>query len=139
MIQLTKKRVFWSIIALGLAARFYGIALPLVDSHQMRQAQTAMMARNLFQDGLNIFCTRIDCFGTSRSCVIMEFPLMQALCAVLYHAFGVREIIGRLVSILFSLGAMFAMYGLACRFLSSRGALWALALYAFSPMNIFFS
>ena len=56
-----------------------------------------------------------------------------------YYLFGVHVIIGRLVSLLFSVGAMFFMYGLARRFLSKIPALSALALYAFSPMNIFFS
>jgi 4-amino-4-deoxy-L-arabinose transferase-like glycosyltransferase len=127
------------IVLIGFAMRLYGINLPLVDSHQIRQAQTAMVARNLFQDNMNIFRTRLDFFGNVPGYIIMEFPLMHAISALLYYLFGVQEIIGRLVSVAFSIGAMLLMYGLARRFLSVKGAFAALALYALSPMNIYFS
>jgi len=136
-------RYKWVILAvvvlLGLAIRLHGINLPLVESHQIRQAQTAMMARNLYDDNMNIFRTRLDIFGNLPGYIIMEFPLMHGITALLYYLFGVHEMIGRLVSVAFSVGAMFLMYGLARRFLSRAGALAALTLYVFSPMNIFFS
>lgn len=127
------------IVLLGLAIRLYEINLPLVESHQIRQTQTAMMARNLYEDGMNIFRTRLDIFGNMPGYLIMEFPLMHGISALLYYLFGVHEIIGRLVSVVFSVGAMFLMYGLARKFLSVAGTFAALALYVFSPMNIFFS
>ena len=127
------------IVILGIAMRLYGINLPLVDSHQIRQAQTAMMTRNLYEDNMNIFRTRLDFFGNVPGYIIMEFPLMHAITALLYYLFGVHEVIGRLVSVVFSVGAMFLMYGLARQFLSRVGAFAALVLYVFSPMNIFFS
>jgi 4-amino-4-deoxy-L-arabinose transferase-like glycosyltransferase len=126
-------------VLLGLAVRLYGINLPLVDSHQVRQAQTAMVARNLYEDKMNILRTRLDFFGNVPGHVIMEFPLMHAITALLYYFFGVHEIIGRLVSVAFSVGAICLMYGLARQFLSAPGFFAALLLYTFSPMNIFFS
>ena len=66
-----------SIVFLGLVIRLYGINLPLVDSHQVRQAQTAMMARNLYEDNMNIFRPRLDFFGNVPGYIIMEFPLMH--------------------------------------------------------------
>ena len=131
--------ILMAIVLLGLALRLYGIDLPLTDSHQIRQAQTAMMTRNLYEDGMNMFLTRLDFFGNNPGYIIMEFPLMHEITAGLYHFFGVHEILGRLVSVIFSVGAMFLMYGLARQFLAVGGALAALALYTFSPMNIFFS
>lgn len=127
------------VVLLGLAIRLYGISLPLLDSHQGRQTLTAMMARNLYEDNINIFCTRLDIFGNRPGYIIMEFPLMHSITALLYTLFGVHDIIGRLVSVAFSMGAMFLMYCLARKFLSIIGAFAALSLYAFSPMNIFFS
>lgn len=127
------------VVLLGLSIRLYGVSSPLVDSHQIRQAQTAMMTRNLYDDNMNIFRTRLDFFGNVPGHIIMEFPLMHGITALLYYVFGVHETIGRLVSVAFSVGAMFLMYGLARQFLPVIGALAALALYVFSPMNIFFS
>jgi len=134
-----EKNVLWVFVLLGLAVRLYGINSPLVDSHQIRQAQTAMMARNLYEDHMDIFHTRLDFFGNVPGYIILEFPLMHGITALLYNVFGVHEIIGRLVSVGFSVGAMILMYGLARQFLSAPGAFAALALYAFSPMNIYFS
>ena len=134
-----KWTILMVIVFLGVAVRLYGINLPLVDSHQIRQAQTAMMTRNLYDDNLNIFRTRLDFLGNIPGYVIMEFPLMHGITASLYYIFGVHESIGRLVSVMFSVGAMFLIYGLARRFLTKIGAFAALVLYTFSPMNIFFS
>jgi len=134
-----KRVILILIVLLGLVMRLYGINMPLVDSHQVRQAQTAMMARNLYEDNMNIFRTRLDVFGNQPGYIILEFPLMHAITALLYYLFGVQDIIGRLVSVAFSVGAMFLMYGLARQFLSVVGAFAALILYVFSPMNIFFS
>lgn len=127
------------IVALGLAIRLYGITLPFLDSHAEREAQVAMVARNLYRDRMNILCTRLDIFGNGSGCAVFEFPIVHALAALLYYAFGEHEIIGRLVSVAFSVAAMFVMYGLARRFLPPLPALAALGLYTFSPMNIYFS
>ena len=127
------------IILIGLALRLYGITLPLVDSHHQRQAQTAMVARNLYENGMNIFYPQYDIFGNSPGYAILEFPLLNTLTALLYFVFGVHEIIGRLIAVAFSIGAMFLMHRLARRLLPPGPALATMAAYALSPMNIYFS
>ena len=127
------------IIAVGLALRLYAIDSPFLDSHAERQAQVAMVARNLYHDGMNILCTRLDIFGNGSGCAIFEFPVVHGLAALLYYVFGEHEIIGRLVCVAFSVAAMLVMYRLARRFLPPLPALSALALYTFSPINIYFS
>lgn len=134
-----ERAIVLTVVVIGLLLRLYGLTLPLIESHQVRQAQTAMMTRNLYEDHMDILHTRLDFFGNVPGYIIMEFPLMHTITALLYNCFGVHEILGRLVSIAFSIGAMFLFYGLASQFLSVLGALSALILYAFSPMNIFFS
>lgn len=129
-----EKRALFIIILLGLIARLYGIASPLVDALQIKQAHTAMIARNLFYDGMNILCTRFDHI---KGCIGLEFPLMHSIAASMYYIFGVHEIFGRLINVVFSMGAMFAMYGLARQFLSKSAALVALGLFVFSPTNIY--
>jgi len=139
MCQKHERAILGFIVGLGLAFRLYGINAPLVDSHQIRQAQTAMMTRNLYEDNMNVFRTRLDFFGNSPGYVLMEFPLMHGITALLYYLFGVHEMIGRLVNVGFSIGAMFLMYGLARKFLSHFGSMATLALYTMSPFNIYFS
>lgn len=132
--------IFYSIIVVvSVLLRLYGITLPLIESHQLRQAQTADMTRNLYYDKMDIFHTRVNCAGDGAKPAILEFPLMHGITALTYYIFGVQEIIGRLVSILFSIGALLLMYGLARQFLNVVASLAAMGLYGFSPINIFFS
>jgi len=97
------------------------------------------VARNLYTDNMNILCTQIDVFGKSPGCTIYEFPIVHSLAALLYYVFGIHDIIGRLLSVAFSVGALFLMHRLARLFLPSFPALGATTLYALSPTNIYFS
>ena len=133
------RSIFYGIIVIACLLRLYGITLPLIESHQLRQAQTADVARNLYYDKMDIFHTRMSFIGDGVKPAILEFPLMHGITALAYYVFGVHEIIGRIVSILFSIGALLVMYGLARQFLSVPASLAAMGLYGLSPMNIFFS
>lgn len=139
-LRLTKyRKIFYAIIVVSVLLRLYGITLPLIESHQLRQAQTADVARNLYYDKMDIFHTRMNFAGDGAKPAVLEFPLMHGITALTYYVFGVHEIIGRIVSILFSIGALLFMYGLARQFLSVAASLAAMGLYGLSPMNIFFS
>ncbi|MBI4454644.1 MAG: glycosyltransferase family 39 protein [Acidobacteria bacterium] len=134
-----ERAVLIAVILLGLTLRLYGVTLPLTDSHHQRQAQTAMVTRNLFENHMNIFYTQYDIYGNSPGYAILEFPLLNALVALMYTLFGVHEMIGRLATVAFSVGAMLLMHRLASRFFQPGPALAATAMYALSPMNIYFS
>lgn len=123
-----------AIITLGLMLRLYGVDLPLLDALQIKQTHVAMIARNLFYDGMNVFCTRLDHYG---GCFILEFPIMHSITALLYYIFGIHEVVGRMVNVTFSLGAMLVMYGLARQFLSWYSAMGALIIFVISPINIY--
>src|SRR5688572_4535288 len=59
----------------ALVVRLYGVTSPLVDSLHQRQTQTAMVARNLYRDGLKVWMTRYDHMGFDDGYAILEFPL----------------------------------------------------------------
>jgi hypothetical protein len=132
-------QILLAILAIGLGLRLVGIGLPFLDSMAQRQAQDAMVARNLYHDGMTLWCPRLDIFGVSTGCTVLEFPLVPGLAALLYYAFGEHAMIGRLVSVAFWVATMPLMVRLARRFLPPVPALSAIALYTLSPMNIYFS
>ena len=70
--------------------------------------------------------------------VSMEFPLLQWIAAVLFRQFGEREIICRLLSIVFSLATVAGLYGLANAVWGRAVARGAAFLFAISPSAIFF-
>ena len=99
---------------------------------------TLDVARNFAEQSLNILYPRVNWGGAGDPVVSMEFPLLQWIAAVLFRQFGEREIICRLLSIVFSLATVAGLYGLANDRLGRAVARGAAFLYAISPSAIFF-
>ena len=67
------------------------------DGWNLRQAQTAIMTRNIFFDNFNIFPTRLTFFAPFEGKVILEFPIIHLLTAASYKFFSISEINGRIL------------------------------------------
>ncbi|MEU7817543.1 glycosyltransferase family 39 protein [Pseudonocardia sp. NPDC049154] len=98
-----------------------------------RQSDTASMARNYAEHGLNLFMPQINWGGNGPGYVESELPIMPWLTGILYTLFGDHEFLGRLVSLVFMLLATAAFWGLAKRILPPTAARWALIAWAVSP------
>jgi hypothetical protein len=98
-----------------------------------RQSDTATIARNFAENGMQLFFPQIDWGGAGPGYVETELPLMPWLSAALYPVFGEHAFLGRLVSLAFMLVATAAFWGLARRLLPSDAARWALIAFAVSP------
>ena len=134
-----RQTILWVLILIAFAGRLYSVSAPLTDGGQERQTQVASIARNLFRENLNVLYPRMDSFAPEPGYVTLEFPLQPALMAVAYHVFGIHDVIGRLITIAFSMGSVIFMYLLASRFfLPSSTALAVTAIYALTPMSIYF-
>ena len=70
--------------------------------------------------------------------VILEFPLYQAISALLYRIFYPDVITARLFAILCGLLSIVFVYRLTRKYLDEQSALFASFFYAFMPLNIFF-
>ncbi len=68
------------------------------DGYNLRQAQTAIMTRNIFYDGFNIFPTRLTFFAPLKGNIILEFPFIHFLTALTYKI-SFSEINGRLLNL----------------------------------------
>ncbi|MBI2902353.1 MAG: glycosyltransferase family 39 protein [Candidatus Methylomirabilis oxyfera] len=131
-----------AILILGVALRLHHITKPLGDHHSWRQTQTAMIAANLYLDGLNLWSPRVDFYCTEMcsetGLLVLEFPLYNALVALLYKIFGLHEFVGRLVSIAFSTLAALLLYRLARRISGPPVALFAAMYFVLSPISVFY-
>jgi hypothetical protein len=131
-----------AVLILSVALRLHHVGKPLSDHHSWRQTQTAMIAANLYRDGFNLWSPRVDFYCTEvcseSGLLVLEFPLYNALVAVLYKVFGLREFAGRLVSIIFSTLAALLLYRLAKRILGPDAALVAAAFFVVSPISVFY-
>jgi len=134
--------LLFAILILGVVLRLHHITKPLGDHHSWRQTQTAMIAANLYRDGLNLWSPRVDFYCTEvcseTGLLVLEFPLYNALAALLYKIFGLREVLGRLVSIAFSTLATLLLYRLARRICGPHVALFAALFFVLSPISLFY-
>ncbi len=130
----------WLIIALaaGFALRWQYVHLPMAEAHSWRQITNADIARNFTEQSANILYPQVSWGGPKDAYVSMEFPLLQWLAGMLFHVFGVRELVCRVLAILFSLGTVGAIYALGTRLFGAPAGRGAAFLLAISPSFVFF-
>lgn len=133
------KYILFLIVILGTSLRLINISKPLTDWHSWRQTFTAMIARNFYENGYRILYPQIDYAGGNPGYVPLEFPLYQFIVAMLYKVFGVHDYIGKLISIIFSIGTMFFLFKLTKIYYDEKIALYAVSVFAFLPLSIFYS
>jgi 4-amino-4-deoxy-L-arabinose transferase-like glycosyltransferase len=134
------RRYYIYLILLGaLALRLYQIDSPILGYHSWRQADTAAVARNFHEHGYNLFYPQIDWGGNSPGYVETEFQIYPFAVALLYKIFGVRELLGRLLSALLSLVSIYTLYLLVRKIIDERTALWTAIILAIVPLNVYYS
>ncbi|MBT6627325.1 MAG: dolichyl-phosphate-mannose--protein mannosyltransferase, partial [Gemmatimonadetes bacterium] len=134
-------RVLVVILLAGLGLRLVDIGAPLIDQQAWRQTDTAAIARNYLEEGLDRpFYPRVDWRGDTLGYVEMNFPLFPYSVALLYAAAGgVHEWLGRLLAALLSTASAGILYLLCRRTFEDIGvARVAAALYLVVPVSWFF-
>lgn len=142
MLQTYKKEnlILTIIFLIAIAYRLWGITNPLLDFHSWRQSATASVARNFYEEGMNIFKPRLDTIQEGTKALYgIEFQLYPFLVALCYFLFGVHEMIGRLISVLFGIGAMGYLYLLAKKYFGEKTALYSIFFYAVLPMMVYYT
>lgn len=150
MIKFFKNPLVWLLIILviGFILRLYKIDSPVADWHSWRQADTAAVARNFYDDGYNPFFPRGDDMSTISELSrvnnleryrFVEFPIYSSLVALAYFINGaVDERFARIVSILFSLGSAVFLYFIVKRYSTIAHALLSALVFATLPYSIFY-
>ena len=127
------------LIAAGIVVRCYRIADPMLAWHGWRQYDTAAIARNFYEESMNIFYPRVDWRGNSPGYVEAEFQMYTFSVALLYRFLGEHEIVGRVFNILlYSLSAL-VLFCLVRRLAGGTVALGAVFFYSFVPLSLFYT
>jgi len=115
-------RWFWPLL-LGLnfllSAPFF--RLPPASVHVWRQCNTMAVARNFYEESMNILRPRIDRRQATDGVTGMQFPSYEWLVAGSYQLFGFHEFLPRVVNWLISLAGIVAFYYLVRQV---SGAAW---------------
>lgn len=141
--EISKGWRFWGplllIVLLGAVLRFKGIHSPLLDHPGWRQGDTASIARNFATLQYNVLAPQTNYNGPPPNYVELELQIVPFLAATLYKSFGVHEIIGRLITIAFSLGTV-VVIGMFGRWLFSSAIAGLLAAFFFAtfPGSVYY-
>ncbi|MEP6947578.1 MAG: glycosyltransferase family 39 protein [Acidobacteriota bacterium] len=124
------------IIVVFAAASLFRLvdALRPIDRSSWRESDVGSISRNFVREGMNPFYPRIDWRGTGPGYAEMEFPLYPWLIAVTYKLFGFHDVLGRLWSFAFSIGALYLFLKLARESLSEYASIAAFAFFAVNPL-----
>src|SRR6185295_1844726 len=103
------------ILLLGTLLRSQYLHMPMAEAHRWREVFNADIARNFAERSMNIFYPQVNWGGAADPYVGLEFPLMHWIVALAYRSFGEDPIFGRLVSIVFSVATIWAVFALGAR------------------------
>ncbi|TAE57489.1 MAG: phospholipid carrier-dependent glycosyltransferase [Nostocales cyanobacterium] len=134
-----KKSPLIFLITLALSVRLYNINSPIIGIHSWRQADTAAIARNFYENRFNIFYPQIDWGGNSLGYCETEFPIYSFIVAIFYKIFGVHEIFGRLTSVIFSLLTIYFLYKITAKYFNQKTAFWSCFCFAILPLTVYYS
>lgn len=146
-IKVTKLKIFEIffiifIFVLAFILRTYKIDNPVADWHSWRQADTAAVARNFVKEDFNILYPRAQknpsVYYNPKRYFLNEFPLYNAVVAIFYKLFGIKERYARLVSIFVSALSAVLLYYLVKQYSSRITAALTALFYAILPYNIYY-
>lgn len=115
------------------------IHAPFFDSpprgtHVWRQCNTLAVARNFYEEDMNILKPRVDRRGNSDGVTGMQFPSYEFIVACFYKIFGLHDSISRIISFLIFCFGVWMIYELFLQLFSSvfaaSVAAWS---YCWSP------
>lgn len=114
----------------------FGEAIDL--PHDWRQSDTANYIYDFYENGIDLAHPAV-CWMGGHKTVILEFPLPEAVSALLYQAFGPDHRWARLVTLIFFLGASYYLFRIVALIGTRSLARWTVLFYMAMPLGIFYS
>ncbi|EKD25962.1 MAG: dolichyl-phosphate-mannose-protein mannosyltransferase, partial [uncultured bacterium] len=128
------------LIAITLLIRLYCISNPIYDMQYWRQADTASMAKNFYEEGMNIFYPTVNWRGDTKGYVESEFPLYQYTVALIYKIFNkTNDIIGRLLSVFFAIISVLYLYKFTLIIFDYKTAFLSALFYSIAPLSVYYT
>jgi len=131
---------------LAFLLRLYKIDRPLADWHSWRQADTAAVGRNFVKEEFNLLIPKFDDMSKQANGLdnpnryrFVEFPIYNAIIAVIWKITSVQTLYARLTTVLFTLFSTLFLYLIVRKFSSILTAALSAFFFASIPYNIFYS
>jgi len=129
---------FVALVLLLLALRLPHLGGPLDDPHSWRQCDTVTGSREFARHGIDLLHPSVSWLGSHRH-MIYEFPLPEAMAAILHMMFGFNPLWDRLVAFGFFLLSLVWLHRLAREFADSDTARFTTFAYLLLPLGQFYS
>lgn len=108
--------------------------------HQWRQTDSGSIALNYYQFDNNLFTPELHQQFTKNGRTVGEFPIIYYTASKLYHLFGYKEYLFRLLSFFIFVFGGYALYRLCLDIFDAIGiALFSTVLYFSSPITNFYA
>jgi hypothetical protein len=121
--QATVPRWFWPLlIGLNFLLHLPSFQLPPVALHVWRQCNTMAVARNFYEEDMNILKPRVDRRNATDGVTGMQFPSYEWVTAAGYRVLGFHEAWPRVLNWLFYMVGVVAFYGLVKQVSGQAGA-----------------
>lgn len=113
---------------------------PPVGFHLWRQTMGLSVARNFYEEDMNIFKPRVDSRGEHTGITGMEFPIVNYVIALTYKVFGLNNITPRYTILFFSfLAILFSFLFFKEIFQNKFYAFISSFMLIFSPLFCYYS
>jgi len=113
---------------------------PPVGYHQWRQTMGLSVARNFYEEDMNLFLPRVDSREQYTGITGMEFPIVYYCISLTYKIFGVNNITARYVILFFSfISLAFCYFFFKELFRDKFYGLLSSCLLIFSPLFCYYS
>ncbi|MEM7038082.1 MAG: glycosyltransferase family 39 protein, partial [Bacteroidota bacterium] len=131
---------WWFLLGLVLliGIRFFYLGPEIDDPHSWRQCDTAHYAWDFYQNGIDLMEPSV-CWMGGHETVIFEFPLPEAVMAVLYKIFGPHLVVARLFILLCFLVGLRYFFLVLRMLVNGTHARMATLFYLLSPLGVFYS
>ncbi len=123
----------------AIILRLNNFSAPIYDAYYFRQTQTATVARNFYEKGINLLRPELDIFGIGKEqYLILESPLYQAVYAAFAHILGFSDTLGRAISIASRIVSGLLLYLLVLLLSKKKKlAFLSMTIFYFFPLAIF--
>lgn len=138
-----------AILVLAFALRLYKIDNPIADWHSFRQADTASVTREYVKHGINFLKPTYHDLSNIQSGKenpngyrMVELPILNAFTAFIITTFNLETqevLVGRLVSVFFSLITLASIYFLGLKLSGRLTAIASALAFAVLPYSVFYS
>lgn len=129
----------WPLVLVALfALRLPHLGGPLDNPHSWRQCDTVNYTWQFFRHGIDLLHPRV-CWLGGAGTLIFEFPLPEALAALLDRAFGFTPLWDRVVALAFTALSAFWFHRIVRELADTATARIATAIYLVAPLTQFYS